>query len=130
MIRLSEAFRGAAVPTFSAEIYSPRWGHNDTYVFEFQQDTLTIRFHPRVAICKWQENGDPVWTGEAFEQILRNDSIYPPSILQDLIEHLWMSWRNGDIPVDSVNTELQAIITWLNQITEAKPRTEFWSDYF
>jgi hypothetical protein len=38
--------------------------------------------------------------------------------------------RNGDIPADSVNTELQAVITWLNRITEAKPQTEFWNVYF
>lgn len=118
------------MPTFSAEIYSPRWGHNDDYVFDFERDTLTIKLSPRIAICKWQENGAPDWTGETFEQILRNDSIYPPSIFQDLIEHLWICWRNGDIPADSVNTELQTVITWLNLITEAKPQTEFWSAYF
>lgn len=118
------------MPTFSAEIYSPRWGHNDTYVFDFEYDTLTIELPPRIAICKWHENGDPEWSGEKLVEILRNDSIYPPSILQDLIEHLWTSWRNGDISVDSVNTELQALITWLNRITETKPQTEFWSAYF
>lgn len=118
------------MPTFSAEIYSPRWGNNDTYVFDFERDTLTIKFPPRIATCKWHENGYPEWSGEKFEQILRNDSIYPPSILQDLIEYLWTSWRNGDIQADSVNTELQVVITWLNQITKAKPQTEFWSAYF
>lgn len=118
------------MPTFSPEIYSPRWGHNDTYLFDFERDTLTIKHHPRVAICKWQEYGDPAWSGESLEQILRNDFIYPPSILQDLIEYLWLSWRKGDISADSVNTELQAVITWLNQITEAKPQTEFWNVYF
>ena len=118
------------MPTFSTEIYSPRWGHNDTYNFEFDQATLTIRFGPRVGTCTWQDGRDPVWTGESWEDMLRNDSIYPPGILQDLIEHLWKAWRNGDIRTDAVNNELQAVITWLNQITSAKPRTEFWRKYF
>src|SRR5688572_8591226 len=110
------------MPTFSADIYSPRWGHHDAYNFEFEQNTLIIRFGPRVSTCTWQQNRDPMWTGEAFAHMLRNDSIYPPSVLQDLIEHLWKSWRGGEIQTDDVNAELQAIINWLNQITEAKPR--------
>lgn len=118
------------MPTFSADIYSPRWGHNDTYVFDFENDTLTIKLLPRIAICKLQENGEPAWNSETFDAILRNDSIYPPSILQDLIVHLWQSWHNGDITADLVNAELQVVINWLNQITKAKPQTEFWSEYF
>ncbi len=123
-------FLRADVPTFSAEIYSPRWGHNDTYVFDFERDTLTIKLPPRIAICTWQENRDPAWTGETLDEILRNDHIYPPSILTELIAHLWTSWRSENIPTDFVNAELQAVIMWLNQITNAKPQTDFWSAYF
>ncbi len=129
-VKLEVTFHRADVPTFSAEIYSPRLGQNDTYVFDFERDTLTIKRPPRIAICRWQENRDPAWSGEKFEEILRDDYIYSPSILQNLIEYLWTSWRNGDIPSDLVNAELQVVITWLNQITEAKPQTEFWSTYF
>jgi hypothetical protein len=129
-VTLEETYLTDAVPTFSAQIYSPRWGHNDTYEFVFERDTLKIIMPPRIAICNWQENSDPAWSGEPLEEILRNDCIYPPSILQDLIEHLWTSWRNGDIPANLVNAELQAVITWVNQITEVQPQTEFWSAYF
>lgn len=85
---------------------------------------------PRIAICNRQENGDPAWSGESLEENIRNESMYPPSILQDLIEHLWKSWRNGNIASDLVNAELQAVITWVNHITDVQLQAEFWSAYF
>ena len=118
------------MPTYSADIYSPRWGHNDTYSFIFEKDSLTINFSPRVATCTWRENNDPAWAGEPFHDMLTNDSIYPPAILRDLIEHLWKSWRNGDIREDAINAELQEVIVWLNKVTVAKPKTDFWDKYF
>ena len=116
--------------TYTASIYSPRWGHDDTYSFVFAEDSLTINFAPRVAKCTWREGQDPTWTGEPFDEMLQNDSIYPPEILTRLMEHLWKSWRNGEIRDDAVNTELQEVITWLNQVTAAKPQSEFWRKYF
>ena len=118
------------MPTYNAEIYSPRWGHNDTYSFIFEQERLTIDFGARVANCACRENQDPIWTGEPFEDMLTNDSIYPPAILRDLIEHLWKSWRNGELRAVDVNTELQEVISWLNTVTAAKPKTDFWKKYF
>jgi hypothetical protein len=41
-----------------------------------------------------------------------------------------MSWRNGEIASEAVDAELQEIITWLNTVTNAKPRTDFWRKYF
>ena len=91
---------------------------------------MTVSFAPRVATCTWRENQDPTWAGEALEDMLNNDSIYPPAVFTSLIEHLWKSWRNGDIREEEVNTELQLIITWLNEITAKKPRSDFWRKYF
>jgi hypothetical protein len=62
--------------------------------------------------------------------MLMNDSIYPPAIVRDLIEHLWKSWRNGEIREDAVNAELQEVVAWLNKVTVAKPQSDFWKRYF
>lgn len=116
--------------TLTAEIYSPRWGHTDTYTFELTKEAMTISMQAREATCTWKDNFVPVWTGESLQHILQNDSICPPAIFQDLVEHLWKSWRNGELSSEQANTELQEIVSWLNEITKAKPRTDFWSKYF
>lgn len=116
--------------TLTAEIYSPRWGHTDRYTFELTREAMTISMLARKGKCTWRDNLDPVWTGESLEDMLRNDMIYPPSIFPALVEHLWKSWRNGEIDSSHVDSELQEIIVWLNKITEVKPKTDFWKRYF
>jgi hypothetical protein len=118
------------MPTYSTRIYSPRWGHEDTYDFDFSREAMTISRAPRTVRCVWIENRDPRWEGEPIEHILNNDSVYPPAILPRLYEHLWLSWRSGDLPESRVDAELQAVTEWLNGITKSKPRSDFWSSYF
>lgn len=64
------------------------------------------------------------------EDILKNDSIYSPVIFEDLLEYAWESWRSGELNDDGVRSELRVLIDWLNQITVARPKTEFWQKYF
>ena len=118
------------MPTFTTRIYSPRWGHEDTYSFIFENDKLTIDFAPRRAYCTWQENHDPKWTGEPFEHMLRNDSICPPDNVSGLVEYIWKAWRNNELNDAAANAELQELVTWLNTITKEKPKTKFWKQYF
>lgn len=118
------------MPTYTTRIYTPRWGHEDTYEFEFTREAMTISMTPRTARCIWVENRDPRWEGEALEHILNNDMIYPPAILPRLYEHLWTSWRNGELGEPAVDAELQAVTEWLNELTRKKPRTDFWKKYF
>jgi hypothetical protein len=112
------------------EIYSPRWGHEDTYTIHLTRDVMTITMQVRVAKCTWRENVNPEWSGKTLEGILNNDMIYPPSILQDLIERAWKAWRDGEIDSVQVDTELQELGAWLNTVTKSKPRTDFWKRYF
>ena len=112
------------------QIYSPRWGHKDTYTVEMSQAEMTITMHPRVANCTYVPNQDPVWSGEPLQHIFNNDSIYAPEMFPDLFEWAWGKWRNGEISDQDVDTELQLLATWLNTITAAKPQTDFWRQYF
>lgn len=116
--------------TLTAEIYTPRWGHDDTYTFELSKDAIHISNGPRKSKCVWQEGKDPIWQGESLDSHLRNDSIHAPAVFPDLLEYLWRSWRNGEINDDDAQLELDAVIEWLNLLTRAKPRTEFWRRYF
>ena len=116
--------------TVELQIFSPRWGHEDTYTLVLARHSLVITHGARSATCTWRENRDPEWSGESLRDILQNDSIYPPAILQNLIEHAWVSWRNGELDSSAANEELQAVADWLNEITKAKPKTDFWKKYF
>lgn len=91
---------------------------------------MLISHLPRSSKCLWQEGKDPIWQGESLDSHLRNDSIYAPSILPSLLEHLWASWRNGELSDIQAQAELDAVIEWLNALTQAKPQTEFWRLYF
>lgn len=111
-------------------IFSPRWGHEDTYSVELEQDFMEIKMHARKARATWKDLSDPEWSGESILGIMQNDSIYPPSITQDLFEHAWKSWRNREVSDQELNEELQLLAEWLNTITNAKPRSDFWRKYF
>lgn len=111
-------------------IYSPRWGHDDNYSVELTHDQMTITMQARVAQAKWVANLDPEWSGESLQDIMRNDSIYPPAVTQRLFEYLWLTWRAGEIDDASASDELQEIAAWINAVTHAKPGTEFWRKFF
>jgi hypothetical protein len=110
-------------------IYSPRWGH-DVYELSLTPDSLAIASHGRSATCTWRDDHGPQWSGEPLEDILSNDKIYPPSILQELIEHAWTKWRSGALDDQAVEEELNVVADWLNTTTRARPDTDFWRKYF
>lgn len=111
-------------------IYSPRWGHEDVYELVLTRESLVVTHGARIAKCNWRDNLDPEWSGESLDGTLRNDSIYAPSIFPRLIENAWEAWRNGELDASAVDTELNALADWLNEITHAKPDTDFWKKIF
>ncbi len=61
---------------------------------------------------------------------MSNDSIYAPEILKDLLEYVWISWRNKELNDVQVKQELKELEHWLNKITKSKPKSDFWRGYF
>jgi hypothetical protein len=124
------------VITITAEIYTPRWERNETYTFEFSEQSMSVSKIGQKLTCTCVPGNDPVWShtsldrGNSLERIFKNDSICPPASFEDFIEYLWKSWRDGDINEAELNKELQELIVWLNEITKLKPKTKFWSQYF
>ncbi|MBI5404383.1 MAG: hypothetical protein HY959_13420 [Ignavibacteriae bacterium] len=112
------------------EIFSPRWGHTDTYEFIFSRNNIVIKQGARIAKCEWIENRDAEWSGDNLYQILNNDSIYPPENFQRLIENAWEAWRDGELDNTELNEELKELEKWLNIISETKPKTDFWIKRF
>lgn len=116
--------------TFQASIFSPRWGHDDTYTLDLTNDKMTISDMSWHCDCIWQEGRDPTWSNDSLDSHLRNDSIYAPRILPDLLEHLWKSWRDCRLNDQQTQLELDEIIGWLNATSRAKPKSVFWAEYF
>lgn len=116
--------------TVELQIFSPRWGHEDTYEVELERDHMEITRGANRARADWQDNAEPAWSGWTVEGIMGNDSIHPPAVTQRMFEKVWTSWRGGEIDDAQADAELQAVATWLNVITHAKPRTDFWRAYF
>ena len=112
------------------EIYSPRWGHEDTYKIELERDFMEITMQVRKSRATWSETTDPIWSDETLEVIMTNDSISPPAAIQDLFERAWKSWRGGEITDQEVEVELKLLADWLNTITKSKPSSDFWRKYF
>lgn len=111
-------------------IYSPRWGHEDVYQVVLENDYMSITMSPRECRAIWRDNLDPEWRGEDLHEIMNNDSIYPPAVTRDLFEHAWLTWRNGELTDQEVEEELQLLAAWINEVTHAKPNSEFWGGYF
>lgn len=114
----------------TADFFSPRWGHDDTYEFEFSRERLTIKHGARVCAAEWKENSDPLWTGEPLVGTMKNDMIYPPDGILSLIEYLWRAWRDGELNADQLQSELNALADYVNASTKAKPKTDFWRGIF
>ena len=118
--------------TCVANIYSPRWGHDDMYTFNFAQDKMMIKAVTSNSdmTCIWHDDSDPEWTGLNLEDVMRDDEIYPPFNFTSLIEVLWIACKRGEITAEQAQIELNALTEWLNGITRTKPTTEFWSKTF
>ncbi len=116
-----------------ANLYSPRWGHEDRYTLTFEDNSLTIGFNANWAKAVWDNpNSDAVWedSGRELFGILSNDQIYPTRLLPELLEYLWRKWRDEEINPQQLQNELDALVNYINIGTHGKPTTDFWRAYF
>jgi hypothetical protein len=122
--------------SFEVRIYSPRWGHDDAYTIKLERDHMEIKGINKDALCSWVEGKDPKWsgynenTGNPLENILKNDSIYPPTVFVRALEHLWMAWRDGTLDDQKAEKEVQELFDWVNETTRSRPKSEFWRSVF
>lgn len=65
------------MPTIELQIFSPRWGHDDTYEIEPERDHMEITRGAKTARADWQDNADPTRNGWTEEGTMANDSIHP-----------------------------------------------------
>ena len=122
--------------TIEANLWSPRWGHDDEYKVTFTQDQVTIVVLKRECSFTNDSEGNLKWINNISRaenplyEILNNDSIYPPENLIRCIWYLWERWKDHGLSKEFVTEQLESLVEWVNTTTKAKPKTEFWSNYF
>jgi len=77
--------------SFSAEVWTPRWGHTDTYSVKMTDSEMVVSQGMHNARCTLGNNGDPQWDGENQYRhplfgMFNNEKIYPPEILPRALE--------------------------------------------
>ena len=122
---------------FRVRIYSPRWGHDDSYEFSIDENKMEITSGvTRGAICKWREKKDPIWVeendsiGNPLINILNNDHVYPPSVFVSALEAAWIAWRDGELDCKEIESEINILVEWINETSQNKPTTDFWNKIF
>ena len=108
--------------------HSPQRGHNDTYQFCLDKDSLSISHLSKKATAT--NNEDPVWEEPNIEGIFSHDGIYVPAIFRDCIEHVWHSWCNGEIDDARAEKEFKELANWVDYTTSKRPQNDFWKKYF
>lgn len=115
----------------NCEIYSPRWGHADTYRFVFEDDGLEIHHGPRKRKAVFTDNLGLTWQGrETLSDIMFNDHIYAPYRIEEMIGHVWTAWHDGSLKADDVQRELDGLAKYINASSQARPRSTFWDGIF
>ena len=121
--------------SFKVRLYSPRWGHEDTYEIKLDSEQMRVE-SGKTAECSWLEGTDPKWSGynetigNPLEKILENDSIYPPTVFIRALEYAWMAWRDGTLDDQKVLQEVQQLCQWVNEVSQSQPKTDFWRKIF
>jgi hypothetical protein len=122
--------------SFEVLLYSPRWGHEDTYEIKLNREKMNVKAVNKTAACSWVEGRDPKWSGynesigNPLEQILENDSIFPPTVFVRALEYAWQAWRDCIINDQKISQEVQELSEWVNGVSHTRPQTDFWRKMF
>lgn len=131
---MSERFK------FELHLHAPRWGSRNIYEICLDQERMTIgkRADPNPAICSWHEGENTIWSSvkqmypgrNPLVSKLQEDLIQPPVIFARALEVAWRGWRIGLLDDDQVQYEMCVLFEWVNIVTSARPRTDFWERLF
>ncbi len=118
----------------SFEVYSPRWGHTDSYFVSFSHDRMVVSQN-KEAVCTLGEGGDAEWSGygegrgNPLMNIFSNDMIFAPSIVPFALEWAWEKWRTGR-DNETTRNGLAELFAWIDETARGKPKSEFWEGAF
>ena len=120
--------------SFEVRLYSPRYGHEDTYEIKLDREQMNVKANGKTATCSWVEGKDLKWSGYSessgnpLEEILENDRIFPPTVFVRALEYAWIAWRDGILDDQKISQEVQELCEWVNEVSHGKPQTDFWRE--
>lgn len=131
---MSEKFK------FELRLRAPRWGATNIYEIHLEKDCMTIgkRVDPNPVVCSWYEGENTIWSSASplypgrnpLVSKLQEDLIQPPVIFPRALEVAWRAWRIGLLDDEQVQFEMSVLFEWVNIVTSARPRTDFWERLF
>lgn len=110
---------------FKMNIYSRRWGHEDTHHVEMTEEGWKIshlKEHLDEAIC--DKTGKP-----HFFKRMDQDLINYPEELGNYMEYLWDQASETNLTEKEIQEHLNELATWINAVEKASPKGEFWNHY-
>ena len=122
--------------TVLAKVFSPRWGHEDTYTIMLTRTSLSVALDMRGAECVMHDNGEAEWrgyhrgSGNPLLAILANDSIYAPAVVPEALEWVLGKWHNREASRDELSMAIQELFSWISFTGRQKPASQFWKEYF
>lgn len=109
----------------TASFHSPRWGHSDKYEFEYTTNGWTL--HGKSAPVELPP--DCGGSEGRLIQVLENDQIYPPAVLDTAMEYLWRAIKDGRATQQQAQAALDDLVNWINNTMLSKPKG-FWASCF
>lgn len=103
------------------EVYSRRWGHNDTYGMDLTETGWDISHVAIGGEC------DPSGEPYLFEN-LKQDSINYPAELGEYLAYLWKRAKEDGLSDAEVQQHLDALGQWI-QVTERSTPGGIFADY-
>lgn len=117
---------------FMFDVYSPRWGHEDSYRVSFASNKMSIKFLSTDISCFWDEQNGPTWqpSRDKLLEAFSNDQVQASGNFVDALEHAWSMWREKKLDYEGAKVELGELFTWLNLCTKGVPKSDFWKSFF
>jgi len=109
-------------------LFSPRWGHEDTYTITINENNIEINMSQRIAKYNYIDGKFENVSHESLESIMRNDNISIPENLNYYLFELVTSIIENEITEEDSHLELQELENWINCSTRACqfPNTDYW----
>ncbi len=106
---------------FRFTVFSPRWGHDDTYMLTRRETGWDVRFTHRGPCDK----GGRPFLYSNFE----NDRVAYPAGLDAYLEILWDRASDQGLTHEAVQTALDELANWVKNTTRHAPSGAIWEGY-
>lgn len=109
---------------FKFEIYTNRWNHYDTYIFERTMYGWEIFYFDTYKCLKNGENG--------LFTLLNHDYVfYPKEGVAYALEKLWEKADNGELSIENLQVKLQEVAEWISDVERSLRRKQpEWCNYY